>query len=44
MHDFLNQLPEVINKIFDALDLLVIRVAIFALVAVGAYSLIKRHQ
>ena len=44
LHDFLNQLPEVINKIFDALDLLVIRFAILALAALGAYSLIKRHR
>ena len=43
MHDSLNQLPEVINKVFGILELLVVRIAIFALTVLGAYALLKGH-
>jgi hypothetical protein len=42
MREFLNQLPEIINKLFDILDLLAVRGVLFALIVLGALSLIKR--
>ena len=36
----LNLLPEIITKVFDILDLLLVRSVLFALAAAGAYSLI----
>jgi hypothetical protein len=44
MLNFLNQLPNIINKLFDVLELLVFRLLLLALAALGAYSLIAgRH-
>jgi hypothetical protein len=43
LRDTLNQLPEIINKVFDILDLLVVRLAILGLAALGAYALFKHH-
>jgi hypothetical protein len=43
MHDLLSQLPDIINKVFDILDLLVVRAAILGLAALGAYALFKYH-
>jgi hypothetical protein len=43
MHDPLNQLPRVINKVFDALDLLVVRLTILGLALLGAYALLTHH-
>jgi hypothetical protein len=44
MLNFLNQLPDLINKLFDVLELLVFRLLLLALAALGAYSLIAgRH-
>jgi hypothetical protein len=39
----LNELPEVINRIFDILDLIVVRLTLLALAAFGAYALLKGH-
>lgn len=44
MRDFLDQLPEIINKLFDAFDLLVVRLALLVLIVLGALSLIKAHS
>jgi hypothetical protein len=44
MSAFLNQLPEIINKLFDVLDLLVVRLLLFILIVLGAYALLKRHS
>ena len=41
MGDWLRQLPEVINRIFDVLDLIVVRLALLGLAAIGAYTLLK---
>ncbi len=43
MPDFLNHLPEIINKVFDILDLLVVRATILGLAALGAYAIFKHH-
>ena len=43
MQDFLSSLPSTINKCFDVLDLLVVRLTLLALVVLGAYHLIKGH-
>ena len=43
MLNALHQAPEVIKQVFDILDLLLIRATIFALAAVGAYSLLSQH-
>ena len=43
MLPLLNQLPEVINRIFDILDLIVVRLTLLALTALGAYALLIVH-
>ncbi len=43
MPDFLNRLPDIINKVFDILDLLVVRLTLLGLAALGAYALFKHH-
>jgi hypothetical protein len=43
MHQFLESLPAIINRLFDALDLLVLRSSLLALVVVGAYTLLRSH-
>lgn len=43
MFAFLDQLPELIKKIFDVLDLLVVRATILGLAILGAYALFKHH-
>jgi hypothetical protein len=43
IHDLLATLPEMINKVFDILDLLVVRFTILGLAALGAYALFKHH-
>jgi hypothetical protein len=40
---FLKDLPEVINGIFDILDLLIFRLMLLALAGIGAYALIRGH-
>jgi hypothetical protein len=39
----LSQLPNTINQVFDVLDLLVVRLTLLGLAALGAYSLFKHH-
>ena len=39
----LDQLPEIINRLFDVLDLLVVRTTILGLAVLGAYALFKHH-
>ena len=39
----LSQLPSTINQVFDILDLLVVRLTLLGLAALGAYSLFKHH-
>ena len=43
MPDFLTHLPDFINKVFDILELLVVRATILGLAVLGAYALFKRH-
>jgi len=43
MPEFLNRLPEVINKSFDILDLLAVRITLLGLIILGAYTLFKNH-
>jgi hypothetical protein len=43
MGDLLRGLPENINRIFDILDLIVVRLALLGLAAIGAYTLLKAH-
>jgi len=44
LRDYLNQLPEIINKVFDVLELVVVRFLLLALAAIGAYAvIIGRH-
>lgn len=39
----LNDLTEVVNHVFDVLDLLVVRLTLLALTVLGAYALLKGH-
>lgn len=41
--DWLSKAPEVINRTFDVIELLVIRLTLLALVILGAYELVKGH-
>ena len=43
MRDALKELPEIINETFDVLDLVVVRLALLGLAAIGAYSLLSKH-
>ena len=42
MRDRLNELPAIINGIFDVLDLVVVRLTLLGLAAIGAYALLTR--
>lgn len=42
--DFLNSLAEFITKLFDILDLLVVRLLLLVLIILGALSLIRQHS
>ena len=42
MRQILKELPEIINGIFDVLDLVVVRLALLGLAAIGAYALLTR--
>lgn len=44
MHNLLNELPEVVNRIFDLLELVVVRFTLLALAVLGAYALLSRHH
>ena len=44
MRYLLDELPDLVNRIFDVLDLLVVRVALLGLAALGAYSLLNRRR
>jgi len=44
MIEHLNSLPDLVNKIFDVLDLLTVRALLLILIILGARSLIKRHS
>jgi hypothetical protein len=43
IHEHLATLPDLINKVFDILDLLVVRFTILGLAALGAYAPFKHH-
>lgn len=43
MPEFLNSLPETINKVFDILELILVRTALLGLAALGVYSLFTHH-
>jgi hypothetical protein len=43
MGDFLAGLPEIINRLFDVLELIVVRVALLGLAAIGAYALLSKY-
>jgi hypothetical protein len=43
MPALLNELPEIINRIFYILELIVVRLTLLALAALGAYALLKGH-
>ena len=42
MRALLRELPDIINGVFDVLDLLVVRLALLGLAAIGAYALLTR--
>ncbi|MGA2148613.1 MAG: hypothetical protein ABSH49_27030 [Bryobacteraceae bacterium] len=43
MRDLLKELPEVINRSFDVLDLIVVRLTLLGLAAIGAYTVLCKH-
>ena len=44
MSQWLSQLPEIITKLFDILELILIRLVLLILAALGAYGLISSHH
>lgn len=44
MDDWLRDLPEIINRVFDVLDLIVVRTALLGLATIGAYTLLKARK
>jgi hypothetical protein len=43
MYTSLEQLPELINRTFDILDLVVVRFGLLGLAAIGVYTILKKH-
>jgi hypothetical protein len=43
MPTFLKELPDIINGIFNVLDLLIFRLMLLGLAGVGAHALIRGH-
>jgi hypothetical protein len=41
MHTLLNELPELLNRIFDILELIVVRLTLLGLTALGAYTILR---
>ena len=41
MHTLLNELPDLINRIFDILELIVVRLTLLGLAALGAYTILR---
>jgi hypothetical protein len=44
MHELLNELPEIINRVFDVLELVVVRLALLGLTTLGAYALLQKKS
>jgi len=42
MHNLLNELPDAINRVFDVLDLIVVRSALLGLAALGACAVLRK--
>jgi hypothetical protein len=42
MRDLLKELPEIINRVFDILELLVVRSTLLGLAGLGAYALLHK--
>ncbi len=43
MHNLLNELPEAINRVFDVLELIVMRLTLLGLVVLGAHKFFFRN-
>ncbi len=41
MRELLSELPEIINRVFDVLDLIVVRLTLLGLAALGAYTILR---
>jgi hypothetical protein len=42
MRKILDELPDLVNRVFDVLDLIVVRLTLFGLAALGAYTVLRR--
>lgn len=42
MPTLLNELPELINRTFDILELIVVRLTLLGLAALGAYTILRK--
>jgi hypothetical protein len=43
MRRVLEELPEITNLSFNLLDLIVVRVTLFGLAVIGAYTVLRKH-
>jgi hypothetical protein len=43
MRNVLRELPEVVNLIFNVLDLIVIRLGLLGLIVIGLWALLHKH-
>jgi hypothetical protein len=41
MHTLLNELPELLNRVFDILELIVVRLTLLGLTALAAYTILR---
>lgn len=44
LHNLLSELPELVNLIFNILDLFVVRFTLLALAVLGVYALLSGHH
>jgi hypothetical protein len=42
MPKILDELPEIVNRVFDILDLVIVRLTLLGLAALGAYAVLRR--
>ena len=44
MHELLMGFPDIVNRLFDVLELIVVRATLLGLVVIGALALLHKHS
>ena len=42
MRKMLDELPDIVNRVFDVLELIVVRMTLLGLAALGAYAVLRK--